>query len=96
MAKMLTEEQILNIRKRFQEAEGEKAEVFDVMYANFTDLLDTASASPKLLEACKVAEEFIKDANKLLLAHIVPHDVAEDDSALRTVKHAIAEAEESK
>ena len=50
---MFTKEKIQSIRQEFSDAEGEKAEVFDVMYANFDKLLDIAAAAPDLLEACK-------------------------------------------
>lgn len=52
---MFTKEKIQSIRQEFSDAEGEKAEVFDVMYANFDKLLDIAAAAPDLLEACKYA-----------------------------------------
>ena len=54
---MLTKEQVQAIRLEYDTAEGNKPEVFDVMYANFDQLLDTADVSAELLAACEVAQK---------------------------------------
>lgn len=52
---------IETIRQEFTKAEGEKAEVFDVMYKYFTELLDALASQQTLINHLKVALEVIAD-----------------------------------
>ena len=75
---MLTESEIQSIGYQFAKVEGEKAEVFDVMYANFDKLLDTAAAAPQLLAACEKGEDMLRKLISLVLASGIIAEVEEE------------------
>ena len=57
---MITLEESQAIRREWHEAESEKTEVFDVMFGEFANLLDTADIAPELLAACKAMKYILK------------------------------------